>query len=31
MIGFKVSPLLWKRIYMSRTNALSAGRCQTPR
>jgi DNA topoisomerase-1 len=26
MIGFKVSPLLWKRIYMSRTNALSAGR-----
>lgn len=30
LIGFKVSPLLWKRIYMSRTNALSAGRCQTP-
>lgn len=30
VIGFKVSPLLWKRIYASRTNALSAGRCQTP-
>lgn len=30
LIGFKVSPVLWKYIYHSKTNALSAGRCQTP-
>lgn len=30
IIGFKVSPILWKYIYHSKTNALSAGRCQTP-
>jgi DNA topoisomerase-1 len=29
-IGFKVSPLLWKHLYYSKTRALSAGRCQTP-
>ena len=29
-IGFKVSPLLWKYLYYSKTHALSAGRCQTP-
>lgn len=30
LIGFKVSPVLWKYIYHSKNNALSAGRCQTP-
>jgi DNA topoisomerase-1 len=30
MVGFKVSPVLWKYLYMSRGNSLSAGRCQTP-
>jgi DNA topoisomerase-1 len=29
-IGFRVSPALWKHVYYSKTNALSAGRCQTP-
>ena len=29
-IGFKVSPMLWKYVYSSKSNALSAGRCQTP-
>lgn len=28
MVGFTISPLLWK--YISRTQGLSAGRCQTP-
>ena len=30
VIGFKVSPVLWKHVYHSKSNALSAGRCQTP-
>ena len=30
MIGFKISPLLWKHLYYSKDHALSAGRCQTP-
>jgi len=30
MVGFKVSPVLWKYLYMSKNNSLSAGRCQTP-
>jgi len=30
IIGFKVSPVLWKHVYHSKSNALSAGRCQTP-
>jgi DNA topoisomerase I len=30
IIGFKISPQLWKYIYHSKSNALSAGRCQTP-
>ena len=30
MIGFKISPLLWKYVYYSKDNVLSAGRCQTP-
>jgi DNA topoisomerase I len=29
-IGFKLSPLLWKYVYSSKANTLSAGRCQTP-
>lgn len=30
IVGYKVSPLLWKYIYNNKTNGLSAGRCQTP-
>ena len=30
VIGFKISPVLWKYIYHSKSNSLSAGRCQTP-
>ena len=30
VIGFKISPILWKHVYHSKSNALSAGRCQTP-
>ena len=30
VIGFKISPVLWKYVYHSKSNALSAGRCQTP-
>jgi len=30
IIGFKISPLLWKYIYHSKSSALSAGRVQTP-
>ena len=30
VIGFKISPVLWKHVYHSKSNALSAGRCQTP-
>lgn len=31
MIGFKISPTLWKHVYFSKAskNSLSAGRCQT--
>lgn len=30
IVGFTISPLLWKHIHFNKTNALSAGRCQTP-
>jgi len=30
IVGFKVSPFLWKYIYSSKNASLSAGRCQTP-
>jgi DNA topoisomerase-1 len=30
LVGFKVSPVLWKLIKNGKDNALSAGRCQTP-
>jgi DNA topoisomerase-1 len=30
LVGFKVSPFLWKHIYNNKKNGLSAGRCQTP-
>ena len=30
LVGFKISPHLWKHVRNSKTNALSAGRCQTP-
>lgn len=30
MVGFKISPVLWKYLYRSKDNCLSAGRCQTP-
>jgi DNA topoisomerase-1 len=30
LVGFKISPLLWKYLYNDKTNGLSAGRCQTP-
>ena len=30
LVGFKISPHLWKHIFSSKSNALSAGRCQTP-
>ncbi len=30
LIGFKISPYLWKYIYSSKSSSLSAGRCQTP-
>ena len=30
IVGFKISPLLWRNIGSNRKNALSAGRCQTP-
>ena len=30
IVGFKVSPFLWKYIYNNKTEGLSAGRCQTP-
>ena len=30
LVGFKVSPMLWKFITKNKTNSLSAGRCQTP-
>ena len=30
LVGYKVSPILWKCILKNNKNALSAGRCQTP-
>ena len=30
IVGFKLSPLLWKHIVANTKNSLSAGRCQTP-
>jgi DNA topoisomerase-1 len=30
LVGFKVSPMLWKFLSKNKKNALSAGRCQTP-
>lgn len=30
VVGFKISPHLWKHVRGGRDNALSAGRCQTP-
>jgi len=30
IVGFKISPFLWKHIHRGKTKALSAGRCQTP-
>ena len=30
IVGFTISPILWKNIYHSKANSLSAGRCQTP-
>jgi DNA topoisomerase-1 len=30
LVGFKISPVLWKLIKKGKDNALSAGRCQTP-
>ena len=30
VVGFKVSPMLWKHIASKTPNSLSAGRCQTP-
>lgn len=30
IVGYKLSPILWKNIISNTKNALSAGRCQTP-
>lgn len=30
IVGYKISPHLWTHLYNSKTNSLSAGRCQTP-
>lgn len=30
IVGYRISPLLWKYVYNDKNNALSAGRCQTP-
>lgn len=30
IVGYKISPYLWKYIYRNKENSLSAGRCQTP-
>ena len=30
IVGYRVSPYLWKYLYNDKTNSLSAGRCQTP-
>jgi len=30
LLGYRISPLLWKNISSNTNNSLSAGRCQTP-
>lgn len=30
IVGYKISPMLWKLISKNKDNSLSAGRCQTP-
>ncbi len=30
LVGFRISPILWKYLYHDKANGLSAGRCQTP-
>lgn len=30
IVGYKISPFLWKYLYNNKANSLSAGRCQTP-
>ena len=30
IVGFKISPFLWKYLYNNKESSLSAGRCQTP-
>jgi DNA topoisomerase-1 len=30
IVGYTVSPFLWKYLYHNKANSLSAGRCQTP-
>lgn len=30
LVGFRISPVLWKYLYNNKENGLSAGRCQTP-
>lgn len=30
LVGYKISPFLWKYLYHNKSNSLSAGRCQTP-
>jgi len=30
IVGYKISPFLWKYLYHNKDNSLSAGRCQTP-
>jgi DNA topoisomerase-1 len=30
IVGYKISPILWKYLYSNKENSLSAGRCQTP-
>jgi len=30
LVGFKISPILWKCIVKGKENSLSAGRCQSP-
>lgn len=30
LVGFKITPLLWRYVSSNRENPLSAGRCQTP-
>lgn len=30
IVGYKISPFLWKYLFNNKENSLSAGRCQTP-